>query len=436
MLLVIYFLAISAVALLSFTRHRIFVVCGFYCFYALLSVLDPGNVPRVGPMTVFRALYLVAFVSCIARLVQDRTFVSQMRRWSAPSYFSLLFLILASALYSQTSGTFASASGSTVWDALALVSLFWMCAAQVQREVDLKIVAGTTVVVSLVLSVWVIWNAAQLDFTGFRGGIEVNQNYVSLFTLVGAISLCNIILTGKRFLVRLLFLLPLLCIVSASVILASLGMLAAFAVGLIWMAATALRGRSRRTLVGVAAALVLVFGIAMLLPGSGSLLARFREGDLGTLDQRTVVWSQSIKYFNASNLARMTFGQGLSSATFVLEPFVTSDLLNYHNQYLEYLMEQGVVGLTVFLMFLYAMIRRVTRSHHPRKHLMLGWMGILMVAGLSSTVADSQEFWILVGVMAGVCSLANVSTESAPLALAPPLRNPSSGLSSGAILEG
>lgn len=406
MLSVLYFVALSILAVLALTRHRMLVICSFYSFYALVTVLDPNDVPHIGPVSVYRALYLIALISFVARLVQDSNFLNQIRRWPLTSYFFLLILIVASSLYSQTARAFSSTDLPTVWDIIAVFSLFWLTAAQVQREADLKLIAGTTVVVALVLSAWVIWNAARLNFTVLRGGIEVNQNYVSDFVLLGAISLINVVLVSKRLWVKLVSLLPLLLIMAASLILASRGLFIAFLVAVIWMAATALRGASRKTLLGVIAALVLIFCIALLLPGGTSLFARFGQVDVGTLDERTPIWEQSFRHFRESGLTRMIFGQGLSSITFVVGPYLSGEnFMNYHNQYLKFLMEQGVVGATAFLVFLYGMVHRIRRSGHSVKPVMIGWMGFLLVNGLSNTIADAHEFWFLFGVMAGVCAL-------------------------------
>src|SRR5215469_16286651 len=81
------FVAVAAMAILAVTRHRIFVICGLYCFYSLLTVLDPETVPRLGPITIYRAIYLIMFVSIVARLVQDGNFLSPMPRLPLASFF-------------------------------------------------------------------------------------------------------------------------------------------------------------------------------------------------------------------------------------------------------------------------------------------------------------------------------------------------------------
>ena len=415
MLSILYLVIIAVLALLSLTRGRVFIMCGFYSFYALLTVLDEGNVPRWGPFTVYRALYLILFISVVARLIQDRTFLLRVRSWPLLPYVFLLIVVLASSLYANSNSIFSSDNPDGFLNCIVVPALFWMAVAHVQQNEDLTVFAGMTVVVSLSLSVWVIWNLAQLNFEAVRGGIEGNQNYVSVFVLMGAISLIDTIFGGKNRFLRVLYLPVLLCLVLASLILASRGMMAAAAVAVIMMAARLIRRRGRGTLWSVGGLLVPVLAVAFFLPGAENFAARFQEDSLGTLNERTYVWSRSLQYFSDSGLARMVFGQGISSATFVLGPALPSHLINYHNQYLKYLMEHGVVGLFVFLGFLYAVTRRVVDCDHPRKNVMIGWLAFLFVAGLSSTIGDTHLFWIVLGIVIGAGSLAspNVLSQAA-----------------------
>jgi O-antigen ligase len=107
----------------------------------------------------------------------------------------------------------------------------------------------------------------------------------------------------------------------------------------------------------------------------------------------------------------MVFGQGLSSGSFVIRPALP-DYENYHNEYLTWLMDQGVVGLAAFVVFLYAVARRVMKSDHPLKNVMIGWLVFLSAAGFSSTISDQHLFWILLGTIVGASSWADNSGSS------------------------
>src|ERR1700682_3904916 len=131
MVSVICFLVIVALVPFALTRRRIYVICGFYCFFALLTVLSEGNVPRLGPVTVYRALYLVLAISMLARLLQDRTFLLRSRRWPRAPYVLLLVLLLASSLYSHSSTVFILENPAGLWNWIVVFLLFWIAAAHV-----------------------------------------------------------------------------------------------------------------------------------------------------------------------------------------------------------------------------------------------------------------------------------------------------------------
>jgi O-antigen ligase len=417
MISAIYLLVILGLAPLALTKRRIFVLCGFYCIYGFLKVLGQGEVVDWSTLAVFRALYLILPISMVARFIQDRDFMFRVRRWPLVPYFLLLAMLLAASLHSPSIRPFGPDNSADLWSHLVICSLFWLAASQVQQEDDLKIFAGATVLVSLALSTWVIWNTARLNFEAYRGGIDVNQNYVSEFVLAGALPLIYFLFTGNRRFLKFACLPILLYILLGGSILASRGLLVAFGVGTIFMGARLIRSLRPRTMLALGAALVLVFSVAMFLPGSESLLGRFQEGDLGTLNDRTFIWSHSLRYFGDSGLIRMIFGQGLSSGVFVISP-VLPEYENYHNEYLMWLLDLGVVGLIAFLAFLYSVARRALSCSHPHKDLMMGWLAFLFVTGLSSTISDLHLFWILLGVIVAASSLAGKARSSPQPAMA------------------
>jgi O-antigen ligase/polysaccharide polymerase Wzy-like membrane protein len=404
MLSLLSFIVIAVLAVLSLTRRRVFIICGFYSFYALLTVLDEGNVPHLGPVTVYRALYVVILISLVARFIQDRNFLVHIRRWPLLSYSILMTVLLASSLYSVTHQVLDLDQSGGLWNRMVVLLLFFIGACHIHRERDLQLFGITTIGVSLALSLWVIWNAAQLNFEAYRGGIKTDMNYVSTFVFLGALAVVNSILVGKSRLSTFLWLPLLLCELFAALILASRGGFAAFAVACISMAASSYRSPGPRKLWGAVAVLILLVGIALLLPGSENFLGRFGEGDIITLNERSLVWLQSGKYFSDSSLVRMVFGQGLLSAPIVVGP-VVPDLANYHNEYLRWLMDAGVVGLAALLVFLYSVGRKALESSHSLRHLMKGWFAFLLVGGLTYANSDSHLFWILLGLMVAGSSL-------------------------------
>ena len=404
MLLTICALAILVLAVFAFTTKRVLVICGFYCFYALLSILDEGDVPRIGPITIYRAIYLLIAVSLLARLVQDRTLLARLRALPWASYVLCLVALLAAALYSSSPDTFVADSPASIWSRLVIASLFVLAAAHLHRPTDIQLFSLASVLVSATISLWVVWNAAQFNFAAYRGGIEVNQNNVSIFVLAGALPLVHALFTVPSRRLKVLVFVLLSAIAMASLILASRGLMTAFALGTIAMLAVKFR-RRRRAIVGALLFLTAIFGLALLLPGTEGFLARFQEGDVGTLNERALLWRQAFRFFSDSRLWVMFFGNGLGSERAVLGT-VTTDLFNYHNEYIRWVMDTGLVGLALLLNFLYALARRIAASRHPLKPLMVGWFVFLLTTALSSTLTEQHIFWIFLGVVVGTCALA------------------------------
>jgi len=399
-----------ALCFVALTKHRIWVLCGFYCIYGVLKVIALGDVVEWSSLALFQGLYVILLAATIARWCQDETFLIQIKSWPK-LYFAAIGIMFVSALYSISGNLFTAGDANGLAPKLTITALFLLAASQLQRSQDFKIFITATVFVALALSVWVIGSAFSLDFEAMRGGIDVNQNFVSVFVLVGAIPLIYMLfkVRGWIFLGTIALL---LVIALGSFMLASRGMLGAFIMALIFMAPSISKGKSKKAVLMLSLALVAVFAVALILPGGSSILGRFQEGDLGTLNGRTLVWNRAIDYFGEGSIMRQLFGYGLSSGQVILPSHLTDDLWNFHNQYLSWLVEEGFIGLIIFCGFLFSVGRSVLKSEHPLKPVMLGWLAFLGVAGMSSTIADIHAFWILLGVIMGACSLEKTNSES------------------------
>lgn len=411
----IYILISLALCFVALTRHRIWVLSGFYCVYGVLKVIALGDVAEWRALALFQGLYVILLASIIARWCQDDMFLEQIRSWPK-AYFAAIGIMFVSALYSISGHLFTAGDVNGLAPKLTITALFLLAASQLQKAQDFKIFMAATVFASLALSLWVIWSAFTLDFEAMRGGIEINQNFVSVFVLAGAIPLVYLLFNARGW--KLLGTIALLLVVAlGSFILASRGMLAAFIMALIFMAPGILKRKSKKAVFMSALALMAVFAAALMLPGGSSILGRFQEGDLGTLNGRTLVWNRAIDYFGEGSIMRQLFGYGLSSGQVILPSHLTDDLWNFHNQYLSWLVEEGFTGLIIFCAFLFSVGRSVLKSEHPLRPVMLGWLTFLCVAGLSATIADIHAFWLLLGAIIGACSAREARRESAEAAL-------------------
>src|SRR5438270_5351723 len=158
-----YISVIVVLCCVALTRHRIWVLCGFYCVYGVLKVIALGEVLEWRDLALFQGLYVVLAGSIMARLWQDDGFWLQINRLPK-MYFVAIGMIYVSALYSISYHVFTPGDGNGLAPKLTIAALFFLGALQLQRSQDFKIFLFATVFVSLALSVWVIWSAATLNF--------------------------------------------------------------------------------------------------------------------------------------------------------------------------------------------------------------------------------------------------------------------------------
>jgi len=74
-------------------------------------------------------------------------------------------------------------------------------------------------------------------------------------------------------------------------------------------------------------------------------------------------------------------------------------------------MEQGIVGLALFLLFLYRIWRLVSGSDSSSREMMIGWFVFLLVGVLSSTISSEHLFWIIMGVLCGTTVISQSTRE-------------------------
>jgi O-antigen ligase len=388
---------------LSFSRKRILLLCFFYFALGFLTIVNEDTVPLLGGLRLYRVAYPFLLLSVFLRFIQDPTLYDRIRHWPNLSYAVLIFTLVLSSLYTPYIGVLRLGDPFGLSGTLVVVSLFLIGASHMQQQEDFVRFALITASLSFSVSVWVIWTAAQGDFTAFRGGTNINENYESLYVLAGAIPLVEFILTSKQVLTRVVSTVGLLATLFASAILASRGPLIAAALGVSVTAIGLLRRLPRRKLVAISVAAVVLIGGIVLLPGASNVVNAFQDADVTTLDNRTVLWRYAWTHFCSLGAFRTLFGEGLSSGLPVLSS-AFPDMPNYHNAYLMWLMERGITGLVVFLVFLFRVGYSIGKTSHPHRDLMRGWYVYVVVAGLTATVSNEHLFWLLLGVIIGAAS--------------------------------
>jgi O-antigen ligase len=353
---------------------------------------------------IYQPIYIILVVSVLVDLIVTRRSKFRIQQLPGIPYVAVILLTLAAALQAPDKMVIWGSAELSFARHLLFCSLFWIGAAHFHRRIDLLLFAGATVITSLTLSIWVVWAAQQSSFTYFRGEELVNQNYVSLFVLAGAIPLVEALFQKRKLFLRLLALAGLFLMAYASLLLASRGIAAAAVAGMGFLIMRRTRAWSSwgKWVRGVAVFLVVL--AALLLPGAENMLRRFQAEDVLSMGERTDIWLMSLRHFGGGNLLEILFGEGLFSSQVVIGRYFAK-LANAHNMYLEWLMEQGIVGLLVFCYFLYWVGRRVMKCTHPFAGVLVGWYWYVLVAGLSATMPDDQYFWLLLGAVVGASVL-------------------------------
>src|SRR5215467_6760930 len=95
----IYILIFVALCFVALTKHRVWVLCGFYCVYGVLKVIALGDVIEWRDLVLFQGLYLVMFGSLVIRWYQDDSFRLQIGLWPK-NYLLAVSIMFVSALYS------------------------------------------------------------------------------------------------------------------------------------------------------------------------------------------------------------------------------------------------------------------------------------------------------------------------------------------------
>ena len=255
---------------------------------------------------------------------------------------------------------------------------------------------------SLVISAWVIWNAAQTGFA-YRAGLDVNQNVVTLFIGFGLIAVFCIaveILRDRRSLLWFPVLLIALTVMAYAVLLlASRGMTIALSAAIM---AVLLRTvlRERRMLL-VLLPLAAVLGLGFLLPGGHAIVERFGERGAESGNERLPIWEATLDAFTDGNVREIVLGHGLDSSRAVVQQRFGT-LTSTHNTYLQILYEFGIIGLALFT-FLHAyLLVQAWLIRGIYGLVMLGIMAFLVTTNLAMSAADGFLYWTAIGFAAAL----------------------------------
>jgi len=168
------------------------------------------------------------------------------------------------------------------------------------------------------------------------------------------------------------------------------------------------RFASAIALLGLAGTLAVVYvpdKIVQRLATTGSEVEELRLGG------RFSIWVAGAKAF----VHRPVMGYGTGAFKGAVAPYGITQVA--HNSFLSVLVEQGLVGLLLYLSMLVAVFLAVRRLPRPERRFALVLLATLVVAMLPLTWEDNKVVWFVLPVLLG---LARAERHAVPVA--PPLR--------------
>jgi len=256
----------------------------------------------------------------------------------------------------------------------------------------------TTGFVSVLVSIWVVFSFASASTQEvYRAGVTVDANYVSMITVIGGLVIAGSFAQKKSLWRRAMILFAILLCFYSVTLLASRGVSIAFLAGIVVVYGTS-RWRAKTWLYLLCLA-VIVLAVLPRLPGADSLINRFGQADMGTLNQRTIIWRGLWQALGNGSFLDLLLGFGFRASEGIVASVTGGVLTSSHNGYLRILVDQGVIGLSIFLAMLALIVRRLWRERRRCREA-LAIIVAMGVVNLSATTTDGFLFWISLGVVA------------------------------------
>jgi len=247
---------------------------------------------------------------------------------------------------------------------------------------------------------------AEMVLRGVADGFD--PNYCACW--LGSAILSSVVLAADLFLVRKKLVAALFWLAPSAVCLAAMGLCASRGMFLALMLAggtmfltTPVSWAARLRLCAGAAAVLVAAGLA----GSFKLLiARFQEGDIGDGDGRLQIWAWALGVFARLQPWEKAVGGG-SERNFAEVGWST------HNNYLDCLLDYGVVGLLCFACFVTVLLVGARRLSWSLRLPALAFLVFLALACASLVPLMYEWGWVVLALVV-VCVQAGNSADLAP----------------------
>lgn len=279
-----------------------------------------------------------------------------------------------------------------------------LVAAQVRGDFGIAIVRAAAVVTGVILSVWVIVEAAQGGFT-YRADVDVDPNVVALFVGLGAVVSGAAVFaratTGRRAITVVGGVLLVGLMGYAQMLVASRGVAIALviALGILLLRAIAIDARQA----WVAVLLVGAVGVGVLLPGGQGLIERFEGERVESAGSRTPIWQATLRDLSQGGSVELWLGHGFDASKAVVQRALGT-VSSTHNAYLQVLHEFGIFGLVTFLALHAWALVRSWRTPGTAGWSAVGLVAFLLGVNLTLNAPDGFMYWTALGLAVAVAS--------------------------------
>jgi len=350
---------------------------------------------------LFYPFYFAFFAAILASLLRGGVRVVPVVFWSFVTFFAFVLLSLIG---------FANPVDSYFIQVFVTMLICPLVLLSIQSPQGLGTVSVLGGLAGIAISVWVIWEAALGGFS-YRGDVDVDQN-VAAFVL--GLSL-TIVISGfirpkprRHWLVQLAFLLTSGTMAYALLLLASRGM--TIALGISFAAMIIHVAVRDRRVVKTTFLLVAVAGLGLLLPGGDGLLQRFEGNSVGSLGDRTPIWTTMLNALVQSDVKELAIGHGFDSSRQLVRA-ETTVLGSAHNAYLANVFDYGIIGLLAFLGMHLLVLYRAARLRTPYATLATGIVWLLLGASLTTTASNEFMYWLALGFALACVSVGGAANQ-------------------------
>ncbi len=272
-----------------------------------------------------------------------------------------------------------------------------LTAMQIRTEEHEAAILWIMIATGLLVAIWTIGEARASGFA-YRGGLNVNPNYIASIINLGLVAQFGMLIRGekKRHLLTHVFLWVTFAVgLYANLLLASRGVTLALLIasGIILMR----NFRTPRLAGGVSMLVILIALFLLKLPGSQNFEGRWYEGGADTYNGRLQLWQAGQEYLTTSSVWGLLFGNGMGASEVVVRG-VHSQLTSVHNAFIQVAIDYGVVGLILFTLLVCASLWQNVRIKGYLGDTSVGVVIFLMIVSLTATMTDSFIFWIALGV--------------------------------------